>query len=113
MKTNHMFVTTPARAPKVHERLTDLIKKRFGVYLEINHRQYPSPDAPYSAVTTVMAFRSLVDARSGVNPLGQAQAKCVRGDQFVRAKGLEIALRRLYRDLAAKIPLADITNSVA
>lgn len=88
-----------------HEKLTKLIKDRFGVFLEVEHNRFDTPitidqNADITAITTVTAYYTLEDARTKYNRIEFARACCSIHDRFERRKGLEIAMRRLYRQLA-------------
>lgn len=93
-------------AVRVHQHLAKIIKERFGVFLEVQHLQYPNGhrirkhEHMFRAVTHVWAYHSLDDARNFREPITRASAYCGMSDQFVRAEGLVIAMRRLYRQLA-------------
>lgn len=92
---------------KLHVYMTNLIKERFGVFLEIRHSQYPQGyiprqhTRPVRAITDVWAYRTPEDARHFRDSVAHASACCGMSDQFVRAKGIEVAMKRLYRKLAA------------
>lgn len=93
-------------AIKTHEFLINLIKTKFNVFLEIHHERFSEPfhpittGLPIRARTVVMAYRSLEDARRGYSFIAMGTANCAWQDRFERAKGLTIALQRLYRQLA-------------
>lgn len=96
---------------KAHVYLDQLIKDKFGVFLEIYHDQFSPPIPNYRrklirARTTVMAFASAEDATKAhknpgtVIPIAISSSECSEGDIFIKRVGLEKALRRLYRQLS-------------
>ncbi len=85
---------------KLHIYLANLVKKKFGVFLEIDHQRFDNADSKLRAITRIRAYNSLEDAKNNKNMIAAGLSHCSRGDQFVRSTGLEIALRRLYRDLS-------------
>lgn len=97
---------------KVHIFLENLVKQKFGVFLEVYHTQFPEPvKLPNSrklirARTTVMAFKSAEEAEQAsknpgsVQALAIASAECKIEDQFIKKIGLQIALRKIYRELS-------------
>jgi hypothetical protein len=106
-------VNKPAKA-SVHTYLEDLIRNRFGVFLDVVHTQFSKKSPGYSAYgkplrarTAVFAYRSKEDAiavreNPEIKPVGMAISECSVNDQFNKKVGLSKALHRLYRELAAK-----------
>jgi len=98
---------------KVHIFLENLVKQKFGVFLEVYHTQFNPPvKLPNSrklirARTTVMAYRNAEEAEQAsknpgtIKPIALASAECSVGDNFVKRVGLQKSLHRLYRELSA------------
>jgi len=91
----------------VHLHLEELIQKRFGAYVDVEHSQFNplvtnERGKEIKARTTVWAYQTIDDAKKGENPIAVANAECSKNDAFVKREGLTLALRRLYRDLASK-----------
>ncbi len=102
----------------VHNYLENLVKEKFGVFVDITHEQYNPPiknprNKMIKARTSVFAYNNVQEAITAskefhssatatVFPLAVAHSECAIGDVFVKRDGLTRALRRLYRDLANK-----------
>jgi hypothetical protein len=96
-----------------HVHLENLIKNKFGLFIEVNHRQFDPPtlnfrDKPIRARTTVRAFKSIEDAKNffqkkGVFAVAGAISECSIHDNFVKRVGLQKALHRLYREISQKV----------
>jgi hypothetical protein len=98
---------------KVHVFLENLIKQKFGVFLEVYHTQFNPPvKLPNSrklirARTTVMAYKDAREAELAsqnpgtIKPLALASAECSVQDTFIKRVGLQKSLHRLYRELSA------------
>jgi hypothetical protein len=98
----------------LHLYLEELIRTRFGVFLDIIHTQFTKEDPCFSAYgkplrarTAVFAYKSKEDAiavreNPEVKPVAMAISECSLNDQFNKRVGLQKALHRLYRELAAK-----------
>lgn len=98
---------------KPHVHLERLVKDKFGVYVEVFHDQFDPPiknhrNKPIRARTTVMAFKSVEDAKAAsINPgsvdaVAIAVSECSSKDNFEKRVGLTKAYHRLYRVLAAQ-----------
>ena len=82
--------------------LERLIKEKFHVFLVLGHRpQFRCPRGKHIKMETYAdAYLNRDDAfTKGVMPIASARAYCAEGDQFVKSKGMTLALRRLYRTL--------------
>lgn len=89
-----------------HVYLENLIRKEFNPYLVVRHDRFDdkpilnSRNRLIRARTVVAAYKSKEDAaRLPDNPVTYAYAECAVADRFERAKGLNVAYNRLYREL--------------
>lgn len=94
---------------KVHVFLENLIQQKFGVFLEVQHKQFEGNSVtsgkPIRARTTVMAFSTKEDAKNfktnnKIPFVSCAHSECSIHDNFSKKVGLTKALHRLYRNLA-------------
>jgi hypothetical protein len=99
---------------RIHTYLEDLIRNRFGVFLDVHHTQFTKENPGFSAYgkplrarTAVFAYKSKEDAiavrdNPEIKPVCVAISECAISDQFNKKVGLSKSLHRLYRELAAK-----------
>lgn len=86
-----------------HVHLEKLIREKFNPYLVVNHVRFESPvlnekNKAIIARTIVRAYPSKGSKEDEV--IAYAYSECSAEDKFERAKGLTVAYRRLYREMA-------------